>query len=300
MSDVAQLMRAANPVPDSEAALPDDEFDVLLLLTQSRSGIVDVRELTKPVEPEKKQRSGWLVAAVAFAVVIMLVGAVMLLANPAEDLPPASTPLTEVVPPEVEPVAESTVVAPIDVAEAWFALYEAGDVAGYQALMSADATFSCADCTGGTGLTLDGPYFDYPLRALAAEDAADSRTLYAGHGSLNATCTADGNVVTCDTERASLFGWFDEEGEPQTYQRATRVFTVEDGVVTEYGFVALQALQGKWFNYGQIAAYGRWLSQNHPKDHAELFFGTTIIVNDAEQTERHRIFVADWAAAATS
>jgi len=236
MSDVAQLMRAANPVPDSEAALPDDEFDVLLLLTQSRSGIVDVRELTKPVEPEKKQRSGWLVAAVAFAVVIMLVGAVMLLANPAEDLPPASTPLTEVVPPEVEPVAESTVVAPIDVAEAWFALYEAGDVAGYQALMSADATFSCADCTGGTGLTLDGPYFDYPLRALAAEDAADSRTLYAGHGSLNATCTADGNVVTCDTERASLFGWFDEEGEPQTYQRATRVFTVEDGVVTEYGF----------------------------------------------------------------
>ncbi len=294
MSDVAQLMRAANPVPDSEAALTGDEFDALLLLTQSRSGNMDVQQLTKPAEPERKQRSGWLVAAAAFAVVIVFVGAVMLLANPAEDLPPASTPLTEEVPPEVEPIAESTVVTPIDVAEAWFALYEAGDVAGYQALMSTDATFSCANCAQGMP---DGPYFDYPFRALAAEDAGDSRTLYAGHGSLNATCAADGNVVTCDTERASLFGWFDEEGEPQTYLRITRVLTVEDGVVTEYAIVAME---GAWFDFGQIAAYGRWLSQNHPKDHAELFFDTTIIVNDAEQAERHRTFVAEWAAAATS
>jgi len=287
MSDVAQLMRAANPVPDSEVALPNDEFDALLLLTQSRSGNVDVQQLTKPVEPEKKQRSGWLVAAAAFAVVIVFVGVVMLLAKTAENLPPVT-----------EPAVESTAVAPIDVAEAWFALYETGDVAGYQALMSADATFSCADCAVG-GMP-EGPYFDYPFRALADEDAADSRTLYAGHGSLSATCAADGNVVTCDTERASLFGWFDEEGEPRTHQRVTRVFTVENGLVTEYLFVEDPVRGGSWFDYGQVAAYGRWLSQNHPKDHAELFFGTTIIVNDVEQAERHRMFVADWVAAATN
>jgi hypothetical protein len=287
MSDVAQLMRAANPVPDSEAVLPNDEFDALLLLTQSRSGNVDVQQLTKPVEPEKKQRSGWLIAAASFAVVILFVGVVMLLANTAENMPPVT-----------ESAAESTVAAPIDVAEAWFALYETGDVAGYQALMSADATFSCADCAGG-GMS-EGPYFDYPFRALAAEDAADSRTLYAGHGSLSATCAAEGNVVTCDTERASLFGWFDEEGEPRTHQRVTRVFTVENGVVTGYTFAEVPGGEGRWFDYGQIAAYGTWLSQNHPRDHAELFFGTTILVSDAEQAERHRMFVLEWAAAGSS
>ncbi len=106
MSDVAQLMRAANPVPDSEAVLPNDEFDALLLLTQSRSGNVDVQQLTKPVEPEKKQRSGWLIAAASFAVVILFVGVVMLLANTAENMPPVT-----------ESTTESTVAAPIDVAE---------------------------------------------------------------------------------------------------------------------------------------------------------------------------------------
>jgi ketosteroid isomerase-like protein len=291
MNDVGQLVRDANPIQGDPLLLAHDEFEALLLLAQTRSGSMNLQELTKPAEPEKKHRSGWLIAAASFAVVILFVGVVMLLANTAENLPPVT-----------EPVAESTPVAPIDVAEAWFASYEAGDVAGYQALMSADATFSCADCAGG-GMP-EGPYFDYPLRALTDEDAADSRTLYAGHGSLNATCAADGNVVTCNTERASLFGWFDEEGEPRTHQRVARVFTVEDGVITEYTFAEVFAEvpggHGSWFNYGKIAAYGRWLSQNHPKDHAELFFGTTILVNDAEQVERHHMFVADWAAAATS
>jgi hypothetical protein len=111
MSDVAQLMRAANPVPDSEAALADDEFSALLLLTQSRSGNVDVQELTKPVEPEKKQRSGWLVAAAAFAVVIVVVGAAMLLTRSTEELPPATTPPPNQAVTPTTPAAPPTTVA---------------------------------------------------------------------------------------------------------------------------------------------------------------------------------------------
>jgi hypothetical protein len=290
MNDLAPIFRrvaAINPVPD-ETDLPANVMSATALLDtiDERTGAVQTQQHhTKPQEGPKR-RSGWLIAAASFAVAIVFIGAVTLLANTAENLPPVT-----------EPVAESTVAAPIDVAESWFALYEAGDVAGYQALMSADATFSCADCAGGMPV---GPYFDYPFRALADEEAGDSRTLYAGHGSLNATCAADGNVVTCDTERESLFGWFDSEGEPRTHQRLTRVLTVEDGVVTEYTIVELQEFEASWFDYGQIAAYGTWLSQNHPKDHAELFFGNTILVNDAEQAARHRMFVADWASAATS
>jgi len=287
MTSIETLMRDSNPILDPTTDFSVEEIQAFDLLVRTRSGSMDVQELTKPVEPEKRQRSLWLVAAAAFVVVIVVIGAAMLLASPAENLPPAT-----------EPVAESTAVAPIDVAEAWFALYEAGDVAGYQALMSADATFSCADCAGD-GMS-EGPYFDYPLRALADEEAADSRTLYAGHGSLAATCAADGNVVTCDTERASLFGWFDEEREPRTHMRVTRVFSVENGVVTKYTFAEAPGDGGTWFDYGQIATYGTWLSQNYPEDHAELFFGTTIIVNDAEQAERHHTFVAEWAAAVRS
>jgi hypothetical protein len=110
MSDIAQMMRAANPVHDPDAALTNDEFDALLLLTQSRSGNVEAQEQTKQVEPEKRDRRGWLVATAAFAAVVVLLGAVMLLGNNAEELPPAVTtpPTTQAVAPTTEAVAPTT------------------------------------------------------------------------------------------------------------------------------------------------------------------------------------------------
>jgi hypothetical protein len=109
MSDIAELMRAANPIPDPETALTADEFGALLLLTNTRSGNVDVQQLTKPAEPEHKQRRGWLVAAAAFAVAIVFVGAAMLLARPAAELPPATTPpTTEAVPPTTQAAPPTT------------------------------------------------------------------------------------------------------------------------------------------------------------------------------------------------
>ena len=63
MRDVVELMRAANPVPDPDGALSADELDALLLLTQTRSGTMDTRQLQTPVEPRKKKYGGWLVAA---------------------------------------------------------------------------------------------------------------------------------------------------------------------------------------------------------------------------------------------
>jgi len=94
MNDVGQLIRDANPIQGDPSLLGDDEFEALLLLAQTRSGNVDVQDLTKPVEAEKKQRNGWLVAVVAFAVVILFVGAAMLVASPAEEQPAATTPPT--------------------------------------------------------------------------------------------------------------------------------------------------------------------------------------------------------------
>lgn len=177
MSDIAQLMRAANPVPDADAAFTDDEFDALLLLTRTRSGIVDVQQLERPAEPEKKQRSGWLVAAVAFAVVIVFVGAAMLLSRPAAELPPvttpptteAFTPTTVATPPTTQAVVEestATTVAPVVEAEpvmtdellalldSYETAFNNGDEAAFRALHTADAR-NVDEGNPGNNISLD-------------------------------------------------------------------------------------------------------------------------------------------------
>jgi hypothetical protein len=82
--------------------------------------------------------------------------------------------------------------------------------------------------------------------------------------------------------------------------RTTKLFTVENGVVTDITAVDAQRVEGSSADGQRTPNYKEWLSQNHPQDHAELFYNTTIIINDAEKAERHHTFVAEWAAATTS
>ncbi len=79
MTSVAQLMREANPVPRPEAALTPDEFDALLVLTEARSGTMDVRQVETPAEQRPKDQRKWLVAAAAFAAAVIIIGGVALL-----------------------------------------------------------------------------------------------------------------------------------------------------------------------------------------------------------------------------
>ena len=61
---------------------------------------MDMKELTTPVTPEKKNRRGWLVAAAAFAGVIAVLAVAALLSRSTDTEPPATTPpTTEAVPP---------------------------------------------------------------------------------------------------------------------------------------------------------------------------------------------------------
>ena len=65
---------------------------------------MDMKELTAPVTPEKKNRRGWLVAAAAFAGVIAVLAVAALLSRSTDELPPATTPpTTEAVPPTTSP-----------------------------------------------------------------------------------------------------------------------------------------------------------------------------------------------------
>ena len=62
MSNVSELIRSANPVPETNP-LSDDEVNAVLTLTLTRSGDMDVKEIVTPVEPDKPKWNGWLVAA---------------------------------------------------------------------------------------------------------------------------------------------------------------------------------------------------------------------------------------------
>ena len=118
MNDVGQLIRDANPIQGEPSLLADDELNALLLLAQTRSGNVDVQEVTRTVEPQKKRWNGWLIAAAAFAVVILFVGAAVLLAGPSSDLPPATTPpTTQAAPPTTEAAVEEAAVEEAAVVE---------------------------------------------------------------------------------------------------------------------------------------------------------------------------------------
>lgn len=108
MSDIAQMMRAANPVPDAAAALPDAELDALLTLIQARSTDMSIDQLDKQVthEPPPHRQRPWLVAAAAFAAVLLIGIAVWAIGfrSPPEVIEPP--PTTTAAPVDTEALAE--------------------------------------------------------------------------------------------------------------------------------------------------------------------------------------------------
>ena len=150
MTDIQTLMRSANPIEDARTEFGQEDLDALLLLTQRRSGDMDVkqaREVATPVTPEKRSRRGWLVAAVAFAGVIAVVAAAALLTQSTEEAPPATSPTTtlDASPPTTAAAtttvaAESTISAEDQaVLDAFVAAFNAGDEIAYEGLFAATA-----------------------------------------------------------------------------------------------------------------------------------------------------------------
>ncbi len=142
MTSIETLMRDSNPMMDPSTEYSGEEIQAFDLLVRSRSGNVDVQELNKPVEPEKKQRSGRLIAAASFAVVAALVGAVTLLANRADELPSATTAVTPQPPTTVAPSQPFTVDEALAVADAYLAALETSDVDAARGLFASDAMIS--------------------------------------------------------------------------------------------------------------------------------------------------------------
>lgn len=127
MTDIAQMMRAANPVPDAAAALPEAELDALLALTETRSGAMSTDQLERRVvEPQrpKYKRNPWLVAAAAFAAVLIVGVAWAVFANLGAEADVVDPPPTtiELLGPDDRPETSATAVLGADPAtETYFA-----------------------------------------------------------------------------------------------------------------------------------------------------------------------------------
>lgn len=291
MNDVAQLMRAANPVPDSQAALTDDEFNALLLLTQSRSGNVEVQELTKPVEPKKKQRRGWLVAAAAFAAVIVVIGAAMFLANPAEEVPPATTPSTTqaVTPTTVAAIEEGTATTVVQVVEAepvmtpevlaligdYEAAFSASDEAAFRAIHSEDARTVDPSNVGGNSITLDR-MVDEMMNLRVQESTLEIEG-----------CTATSSGARCDFVYSGVVedALFDGS---ITNSVALRI---ESGRISEHG-LTVQSVQGD--PWQQVLD---WVEENFPEDREEMVLPNLRDILAYEDSELWLEYAPLWAEA---
>ena len=293
MSDIATMMQAANPVPDSEAALTDDDFDALLLLTQSRSGNVEVQELTKPVEPEKNQRRGWMVAAAAFAAVIVLVGAAMLLTNTTEELPPATTPpTTQAVAPTTVPVVEeealtpttviveesapTTIAAPVldeeSVAfvEAMVAELNAGDYEAAGARILAAGEFRVSGMLNDPRTYVAGSYHYWTEMNSTVEVAECSTSSTSG-------------ITRCILSRTSELEPFYPEPETTVFQ-----LRVEDGAIA-FGSQDPEQTAPWWPIYTD---FKMWVRENHPGSEGSLDNFTDAPAAAALTKE----YVAEWRA----
>lgn len=238
---------------------------------------MEVQELTKPVEPEKKQRKGWLVAAAAFAAVILVVGVVMLLGNNAEELAPATPPTTQAVTPTT--VAASSALPSVDpeavaFLEGYFGELNAGDI---------DAAASRFDGYSAAG------------------NSAVQETSTAEHGvamesvwDLGECQVLNGGITNCAVSRVSEH----DPGYPAAVEYAISV-RIESGELVSYilGETDIESALAE----NQFAV---WMKENHPVEWGQLYVaGITASgrhlprsVNPQKRAELKKEYVPLWEA----
>lgn len=133
-----ERLRAANPAPDTRLLREESQdLSTLLSATWQRSTNMQTEQPVKPPRADRPQRNGWLIAAAAFVVVLLVGVAVIALGQQATDDPtdPAPDPTT---------TSTTTTIASVDnssLAEEVIALWAANDTQGFWDWFAADGTF---------------------------------------------------------------------------------------------------------------------------------------------------------------
>lgn len=265
MADVFDRIRTANPVDDLDrfAEAAGNEQGQLVELRQR---INDGESSPDPRPVRALPQPKWRVAVAAAAVVVLLVGAALVVNSTGER----------------QPDFGSLDLTPVETVELHLERFENGDIEGMYEVFSPDLVVENVKLAPTSYFGRQSHVDGYNL---------SSQRWYVEHATMNAECTADGNVVTCDFAPVGLFSVKDENGDSTLVSKWTDTFTVENGLVTYW----YEGLSQRTLDSRRETEYGAWLKDTYPNDHAELFAFGSLLSSDEDMIQRHHDFIAEWA-----
>jgi hypothetical protein len=269
MSDIQALMRSANPIEDAHTEFGREDLDALLLLTQHRSMDMDAKQLTRPPEPDRRSRRGWLVAAATFTSVIVVVALAMWMTRSTDEAPPATSPTTTVdaapettTPPTTTEVT-STTIAPTDesaisFAEALVAAVNDGDADGVRQVFDQAASVVSSD-------TADEDDSARETGRFTAWALLDSTAEIVGCAPLSSGPTR------CEITRTSPFDASSENSQGL-------VLLITTGPAGDVDRLRIDFGAGSWL--AVESAFGEWVRDTEPDAFVPMF----VDFSDAERT----------------
>lgn len=236
---------------------------------------MDVREIVTPAEPETPKRKGWLIAAAAFAAIVVVVGVAVLLMRPTTDVAPATAP------PTTEAAVDDTAPMTEDQAFAIAALYvealEAADVEATLGMLSPDAVLFL----GSSGVR------------------SDAYEQYLVWGAAQGTVASEGSCSTIEVVAPDTFKVGCTYGYLQGLAAAVGATPVPVELVL---YVTPDGIGTVSEGYGQPdfravnVPFRAWLEVNHPDDGTTTRFGTWNTIEEAEQSGLLRLqYGLEWA-----
>jgi len=258
-----ERLTAANPVPDSASPFPAAGLSPAALLARIEERSTPMTETptlirkTEPVEPRGSRRRGPVIAMIAAAAAIAAIVA-------------ATTLLTG----EADPVA-----TPTELAQEFFAALEGGDVAGYEAMFAAEATFDClgGPCVGGAASKDD----------LLLGFARDSRYISVSGANLDVNCSPVPDGASCFVTVISGLNPGD------VIDEKNMEFDLSNSLITQ---IRLER-GASWIGRDAIGfgGYRSWMQLEHPSEFDSLFaLGSSILLETEEVRAQHRELMAEY------
>ncbi|MGI9648141.1 MAG: hypothetical protein ACR2OI_06445, partial [Acidimicrobiia bacterium] len=152
MTDLGGLVRSTNPVTQGRSLLADDELDALLVLINERNDEKSIEQLTTRLQPMRPRRRGWLFAAAAALIVVLLAPIVLVVGDTGRDVGGTEPDVATTVPPTT--TLEATTVPPTNALEATTPTEE---VDGWTRVPQDEAVFGGERTQVMWGVTVGGP-----------------------------------------------------------------------------------------------------------------------------------------------
>lgn len=252
-TDLVALMRQADPVDDVEQARITGAHDDLLFATilqrRETTMALDHKPASKQARPVRpSRRTGWLVASVAFAAAIVVIGSLALFSSTTDSEPPAGSAIGVTLEGEVDDAALEA----FAVVESTYVAFNLGD----------------ADAYLGLGLTDDDQIPLVRSMFAAGAQVTVERCESLGYGTdwVNAfdrigtgtglnTSVGDGYLIHCEVARTDDF-----TGAAGLTERTGEDWVIDNGRIVSATGIPLNEVD----IVGYAADFRSWMEDKHP------------------------------------